>query len=103
MELTSLVARSLANSLTPAAIETVSPGFITLKNSIAVVLGDEAVSGVLSRLSGVKKLVWFGKLPTDTRFFGLRRAPSLPQVDDADVCPSCTLAEHHTESAGRVL
>ena len=103
MSITQLIWQSLNNSLSPAAIETVSPGFITLKNSIAVVLGDEAVSGVLSRLSGVKKLVWFGKLPIDTRFFGLRRAPSLPQLDDTDVCPSCTLAEHHTESAGRVL
>lgn len=71
MSITQLIWQSLNNSLSPAAIETVSPGFITLKNSIAVVLGDEAVSGVLSRLSGVKKLVWFGKLPIDTRFFGL--------------------------------
>ena len=40
MSITQLIWQSLNNSLSPAAIETVSPGFITLKNSIAVVLGD---------------------------------------------------------------
>ena len=52
MELTTLIARSLANSLTPAAIEAVSPGLVTLRNGIAVILSNEAVSGILSRLSG---------------------------------------------------
>lgn len=69
MELTTLIARSLANSLTPAAIEAVSPGLVTLRNGIAVILSNEAVSGILSRLSGVKKLIWFGAPPADTTFF----------------------------------
>ena len=103
MELTTLIARSLANSLTPAAIEAVSPGLVTLRNGIAVILSNEAVSGILSRLSGVKKLIWFGAPPADTTFFGLHRDPSLPQLDGTDTCPSCTLAEHHTESTGRVV
>ena len=71
MKLTSLVARSLANSLTEAAIEHVYSGRILLKNGICVVVGRELASEELAAVSESKKIVWFGEAPADTSMLGV--------------------------------
>ncbi len=102
MKLTSLVARSLANCLTEAAIEHVSSGRILLKNGICVVVSRELASEELAAVSESKKVVWFGDGPADTSMLGVKRVSWLPSLAGMDACPVCTLADHHTESAGCV-
>ena len=101
-DITSLIARTVANSFTPAAIQNVSPGLLLLRGSIAVVLGNELPKNT-ALPSDIKKVVWFGTPPEDTGFPGLRREASLPSLHGTDTCPGCrTPKDHHTESSGYV-
>ena len=101
-DITSLIARTVANSFTPAAIQNVSPGLLLLRGSIAVVLGNELPKNT-PLPSDIKKVVWFGTPPEDTGFPGLRREASLPSLHGTDTCPGCrTPKDHHTESSGYV-
>ena len=78
-DITSLIARTVANSFTTAAIQNVSPGLLLLRGSIAVVLGNELPKNT-ALPSDIKKVVWFGTPPEATGFPGLRREASLPSL-----------------------
>lgn len=103
LSLTSLIARSLANSLTPAAIEEVSLGLIRLANKIVVVLGAEFPPDRQDQLSEMRKIIWFGAPTVTTGLLHLERDSALPDLAGTDSCAPCSLEHHHTESVGRVV
>lgn len=103
LSVTPLIARSLANSLTPAAIVEASPGLVRLRNGIAVVLGVELPPERQRDLAEEQKIVWFGNPPEAPELLPMEQIDNLPGLEGADSCPPCTLEHHHTESAGRVV
>lgn len=98
-----LVCRALCNSLTAAAVERVTESMILLKNGIAVFFGaaDDTIDKTQSQKA--RKVIWFGQLPPFSFPLGVRPERGLPSLAGADACPACTPADHHTESAGRVV
>ena len=84
-DITSLIARTVANSFTPAAIQNVSPGLLLLRGSIAVVLGNELPKNT-ALPSDIKKVVSFGTPPED-RYLARLPDPTGSSYGKFWICP----------------